>query len=330
LKDITYKIEAEYLSPFAAKSENTRGRARPEEPSDTRTDYQRDRDRIIHSKSFRRLKNKTQVFLSPEGDHYRTRLTHTMEVAQIARSIARLLRLNEDLCEAIALGHDLGHTPFGHAGEKTLSRLTGGYFKHNEQSLRVVDLLENDGAGLNLTREVRDGIVNHKTGTAPATLEGYAVMFADKIAYINHDIDDALRAGVLRAEEIPENLTEILGKSSSMRINTMIMAIYSNSFGKNTVDMEKTVKAATFGLRDFLFERVYRDNEAKSEEEKADRMTELLYAYFLANPDKLPALYAKVSGGNDSVAVCDYISSMTDRYSVHIFKSIFIPASWNL
>jgi dGTPase len=331
LREVTYRIEEQFLSRYASKSRDTKGRDRPEEPCPMRTDYQRDRDRILHSKSFRRLKNKTQVFLSPEGDHYRTRLTHTLDVSQIGRSIARALCLNEDLTEAIALGHDLGHTPFGHAGEATLQRLTGGAFEHSRQSLRVVEVLENNGCGLNLTKEVRNGILNHQLEGNPNTLEGRVVCLADKIAYINHDIDDALRAGLLKNEDLPKDIIAVLGGSSRERINTMIMSIYKASFGKNTVEMEKDIGDATLALRKFLFERVYKDNEAKAEEEKADRMIEILYNFFMKNPARLPEFYLKLSEKyGQSVSVCDYISSMSDRYAVYTFEKYFVPSSWKL
>lgn len=331
MKELTYKIEEQYLSEYATKSINTLGRDKYEEPCSMRTDFQRDRDRIIHSKSFRRLKNKTQVFLSPEGDHYRTRLTHTLDVSQIARSIARSLRLNEDLTEAIALGHDLGHTPFGHAGERTLNRLTDGNFEHNEQSLRVVEVLEKEGEGLNLTKEVRDGILNHQTDGNPMTLEGKAVCFADKIAYINHDLDDSLRARIIKKEQIPVDITAVLGNSSRERINTMIFSVYNCSNGKNYVDMEENIKNATYNLRKFLFEKVYKDNEAKAEEEKADRMLEVLFNFYNEKPDKLPLFYLnlKEKYGLKQV-ISDYISSMSDRYAVYMFQKYFVPLSWRL
>lgn len=331
MRELTYKIEEQFLSAYASKSKDTLGRDREEQPCPMRTDYQRDRDRILHSKSFRRLKNKTQVFLSPEGDHYRTRLTHTLDVAQIARSIARAICLNEDLCEAIALGHDLGHTPFGHAGEKTLQRLTDGQFEHSRQSLRVVEVLENDGKGLNLTKEVRDGILNHQLGAKPMTLEGRAVCLADKIAYINHDIDDAIRAGILKKEDLPQDVIAMLGNTSRERINKMIMSVYKHSNGKNTVDMEGDVKEATLNLRKFLYERVYRDNEAKAEEEKADRMIEVLFRFLTEHPDKMTEYYLSHNCNNGiKQAVCDYISSMSDRYAVYTFEKIFVPLSWKL
>lgn len=331
MRELTYKIEQQFLSEYASKSIDTLGRDSAEQPCIMRTDYQRDRDRILHSKSFRRLKNKTQVFLSPEGDHYRTRLTHTLDVSQIARSIARSLRLNEDLAEAIALGHDLGHTPFGHSGERTLQRLTGGEFEHSLQSLRVVEKLENNGKGLNLTKEVRDGILNHQLKGKPLTLEGRAVCLADKIAYINHDIDDAMRAGLLKPRDLPQDIVSILGSTSRERINTMIMSVYKYSDGKNIVDMEEDIKKATLSLRKFLFDNVYLFSDAKAEEEKADRMIEVLFRFFIKNPQKMPEFYTEICN-KDGVkqAVCDYISSMSDRYAVHIFQKLFVPLSWKL
>jgi dGTPase len=331
LRELTYEKEEKYLSHYAARSKDTKGRVRPEEPCPMRTEYQRDRDRIIHSKAFRRLKNKTQVFLSPEGDHYRTRLTHTLDVSQIARSIARSLMLNEDLTEAIALGHDLGHTPFGHAGEKTLSRMTDGQFEHSRQSRRVVEILENEGRGLNLTLEVRDGIENHQLEGRPMTLEGRVVCLADKIAYINHDIDDALRAGILREEELPKESIALLGRTSRERINAMILSIYKKSFGKNLVDMEDDVKQATLSLRSFLYERVYRDNDAKTEEVKADRMLEAMFGFYLKHEEELPPFYRELRQRFGlKQAICDYIASMSDKYAVYAFSRLFIPSSWKL
>lgn len=327
----TYEKERLFLSPYACFSERTRGREVAEEPCPMRTDFQRDRDRIIHSKSFRRLKNKTQVFLSPEGDHYRTRLTHTLDVSQIGRSIARALSLNEDLTEAIALGHDLGHTPFGHAGERTLKKLTDGKFEHSAQSLRVVEVLENEGRGLNLTFEVRDGIVNHQTGGHPATLEGKVVCLADKIAYINHDIDDAKRAGLLRDEDLPKELVEILGKTNRERINRMIMAVVTESLGKPDVGMEREVYRATYAMRNFLFERVYADDRARTEEIRSDRMLSVLFDFLSGHPEELPPFYRELTQTYPlSQVVCDFISSMSDRYAIHIFQHYFIPSSWNL
>ncbi len=331
LKERTYAIERAFLSPFACMSENTRGRQREEVPCSMRTEFQRDRDRIIYCKSFRRLKNKTQVFFSPEGDHYITRLTHTLDVSQIARSLARALALNEDLAEAIALGHDLGHTPFGHSGERILNKLSEEGFRHNEQSLRVVDVLEKDGRGLNLTFEVRDGILNHKKSGKPATLEGMCVSIADRVAYINHDLDDAVRAGILREEDVPADIREVLGNSSKERINTAITSVFRESAGKDFVRMDRQVEEASEALRAFMFERVYLSGEARGEEEKAERMLSALYGYFTSNPAKLPATYANLAERYGlGQTVCDYLSSMTDRYAVYTFNKIFVPKGWKL
>ena len=329
MKDITIKKENEYLSPFAVRAIDTKGRLFPEEPCPMRTDFQRDRDRIIYSKAFMRLKNKTQVFFSPEGDHYRTRLTHTLDVSQVARSIARMLCLNEDLAEAIALGHDLGHTPFGHAGERCLDKLSSKGFRHNEQSLRVVDVLEKDGKGLNLTFEVRDGILNHKLSTTPATLEGQAVSHADRISYISHDIDDAIRAGIITPSDLPESAVSILGLSTGERINRTIASIYAASNGKNFVKMEDEVSAAMNELREFMFEKVYLIDSAKKEEETAFMMLSALFAYFMNNPEKLPASFvALLERFDKETVVCDYLSSMTDRYAVYIFENVFVPKNF--
>ncbi len=329
IKDRTYAIEDAFLSPYACKSKNTLGRDREEEPCAMRTEFQRDRDRIIYCKAFRRLKNKTQVFFSPEGDHYITRLTHTLDVSQIARSIARTLSLNEDLAEAIALGHDLGHTPFGHSGERILDKLVPSGFKHNVQSVRVVEVLEKDGRGLNLTKEVRDGILNHPKDGNPSTLEGKCVSLADRVAYINHDLDDAIRAGILTANDVPKYVRAILGNSSRERINTAISSIYRNSVGKNFVEMEGEIEEASERLRKFMFERVYFSPTAKGEEEKAERMLTETYRYFIKNPEFLPESYFKLldNYGKEQV-VCDYISSMTDRYAVYTFNRIFVPKGW--
>ncbi|MHC1695452.1 MAG: deoxyguanosinetriphosphate triphosphohydrolase [Eubacteriales bacterium] len=313
------------LSPYAALSQNTSGRDRPEPPCTMRTDYARDRDRILHSKAFRRLMHKTQVFLSPEGDHYRTRLTHTLEVVQIARTIARALSLNEDLTEAIGLGHDLGHTPFGHAGEGVLDELYQNGFKHNEQSVRVVEVLE----GLNLTREVRDGILCHTGERQASTLEGQVVRFADKIAYINHDIDDAVRAGVLRSSDIPAHLTDTLGKSSSERITSMARAVIEASDGRPVVSMTPDVYEAMMEMRDFLFAAVYRNPAAKGEEGKAMQILRWLYLHYVKNYVDMPQEYTKniERDGIDRV-VCDYLAGMTDRYAINVYTSIYIPKSW--
>ncbi|MDY2879329.1 MAG: deoxyguanosinetriphosphate triphosphohydrolase [Candidatus Borkfalkiaceae bacterium] len=331
MKEITFRKENEFFSPYAAFSEKTKGRAREEEACPMRTEYQRDRDRIIYSKAFRRLKNKTQVFFSPEGDHYMTRLTHTLDVAQVARSICRVLDLNEDLAEAIALGHDLGHTPFGHTGERILNRLNPKGFRHNEQSLRVVDVLENDGAGLNLTYEVRDGIVEHKKSGNPHTLEGKVVSLSDRIAYLNHDIDDAVRAGIFTEKDLPREAVEILGGTSRERINNMIFSILRHSGGKDDVGMEEEYRAATECLRKFLFDRVYDDLAAKKEEARAGEMISAMYCHYKSNVDALPGFYRSLLDRYDAdTVVSDYISSMTDRYAVYSFEEIYVPKNFLL
>ena len=325
------KREHLIFSPYASFSDESRGRDRDEEPCPMRTIYQRDRDRIIHCKTFRRLKHKTQVFLAPEGDHYRTRLTHTLEVAQIARSIARALNLNEDLTEAIALGHDLGHTPFGHAGERTLNSLCPMGFAHYKQSIRVVEFLEKDGQGLNLTWEVRDGILNHRTSGNPSTLEGKAVRLSDKIAYINHDIDDGIRAGILKESDIPSEYTDVLGNSTKERLNTMISDIIMNSIGKNDLVLSEPVRKAMTELRKFMFESLYLNPTAKSEEAKADKLITELYRYYVANTDKLPDTYKRFITEFDErpeQVVCDYIAGMSDQYSISKFQEIFVPKAW--
>ena len=331
MRERTLEIEKIFLSQYAKKSAETAGREREEKPCPMRTDFQRDRDRIIHCKSFRRLKNKTQVFFCPEGDNYRTRLTHTIDVTQIARSIARALSLNEDLTEAIALGHDLGHTPFGHSGERVLDKLSPHGFKHNEQSLRVVDFLENDGQGLNLTMEVRDGILNHKVSLMPSTLEGRAVSISDWIAYINHDIDDAIHGGIISPDDLPKSAVKVLGGTSRERINTMIFSIYRASENKPKVEMEPEILEATKILREFMFSEVYFSKTAMREEEKAERMLTGMYEYFASHPDKLPSFYIGVAYryGLDK-SICDYISSMSDKYAYYIYENIFIPKSWGL
>jgi len=322
------KLEIKTLSPYAAKSCETRGRAIQEPKCDIRTDFQRDRDRIIYSKSFRRLKHKTQVFISPEGDHYRTRLTHTLEVSQIARTISRSLRLNEDLTEAIALGHDLGHTPFGHSGEFVLNKICPHGFKHNEHSLRVVDILEKE-KGLNLTFEVRDGIKNHTGKEMPITLEGRIIRYADRIAYINHDIDDAIRGNVISQDDLPKECVKTLGYTSSERINNMVVNIIKNSKDTDDICMDEEFKQAMEELRNFMFEHVYIGSKAKKDEAKAKRMLEELYACFKENPHLLPDEYARMLDNNDvDRVVCDYIAGMTDRYALRKFNEIFIPASW--
>lgn len=332
IREHTENIEKNVLSKYAAFAENSRGRLVSEGKCDIRTDFQRDRDRILHSKSFRRLKHKTQVFLSPEGDHYRTRLTHTLEVAQISRTIARALRLNEDLTEAIALGHDLGHTPFGHCGEEILNEIHETGFRHNEQSLRIVDYLEgrrNNKRGLNLTHEVRDGILNHTGGDKPFTLEGQIVKISDRIAYINHDIDDALRADILSKDIFKEDFFDTLGYNHSERINTMILDIVKNSMEKDEIKMSSDILNAMDELRSFMFKNVYYNPQAKKEERKAKQLVSSLYEYFSKNPDKMSSLRYedfKRSGSLDPVR--DFISGMTDRYAVNIYKEIFVPSFW--
>ncbi len=320
-REFIYLRERDTLSTRAFLTEQTQGRIYPATPDDLRSEFQRDRDRIIHSKSFRRLMHKTQVFLSPEADHYRTRLTHTLEVMQIARTIARALRLNEDLCEAIALGHDLGHTPFGHAGERVLQRCYDAEFTHYRQSLRVVDILEK----LNLTYEVRDGILRHTTGGAQ-TLEGRVIWHADRIAFINHDIDDACRAGILSPDDIPLELRSALGTTHSGRIATMVMSVIEESNKVGDIAVGEEVGDATAELHKFLYERVYFNPAAKGEEGKAEAMLELLYNYFSNNPDKLPEEYRAMLDTEGSARVAaDYISGMTDRYAVNTYKQLFIP-----
>ncbi len=321
--------EEEYLSPYAFLTKNTKGRRHPISPCSNRTEFQRDRDRILHCKSFRRLMHKTQVFFSPTDEHYRTRMTHTLEVTQVARIIARALRLNEDLCEAAALGHDLGHTPFGHAGETAMQRCFSPDFTHYKQSLRVVDLLENDGAGLNLTYEVRDGILNHTGDCMASTLEGVIVKYADRIAYINHDIDDACRAGILTPDDIPRELSDILGHGHSERINTMVTSVVEGSRDKSTIQMTPEVGEATMALRTFLKKRVYTDSIAKAEENKAQELVIALYEYFLEYPEKMPALYQKnIARDGLGRCVCDFISGMTDRYAISLYEDLFIPKVW--
>ncbi len=311
---VTQEIEEQTLCPYATLSKNTKGREEYLPPCDLRTEFQRDRDKIIHSKSFRRLKHKTQVFLAPEGDHYRTRLTHTLEVAQIARTVARALRLNEDLTEAIALGHDMGHTPFGHAGERALDRLCPKGFRHNEQSLRTVDFIDK----LNLTYEVRDGIRYHTGEKKPSTPEGRIVCIADKIAYINHDIDDAIRAGILKKEEIPEKFSEILGNTHSKRINTMITSIVNHSSGGEIL-MEDKIYSAMMDLRQFMFDNVYFNKTAIENEKKIFIIIEKLYNF-----------YKEQSEFNSEQEIVDYIAGMTDRYAISAFEKQFVPKSWDI
>lgn len=317
------------LSPRAFLTENTRGREKPLAPCPNRTDFQRDRDRILHSKAFRRMVHKTQVFLFPVDEHYRTRMTHTLEVTQIARIIARALMLNEDLSEAAALGHDLGHTPFGHAGEAVMQQCYSPEFTHYRQSLRVVEKLERDGEGLNLTWEVRDGILNHTGEDLAATLEGVIVKFADRIAYINHDIDDAVRAGILRMEDIPRDILAVLGEGHGVRVNRMVTAVIEGSADSDTIQMTPEVGEATARLRQFLFENVYYNPIAKAEEMKAMELLARLYEYFVRYPQKMPELYRR-NMRDESVerCVCDYVASMTDRYAIDLYKDLFIPSVW--
>lgn len=329
IRDLFLENEKNTLSPYACLTSESRGREKPLEPCGVRTDFQRDRDRILHSQSFRRLMNKTQVFLAPVGDHYRTRMTHTLEVTQIARIIARSLRLNEDLTEAAALGHDIGHTPFGHAGEFAMQKCFDENFTHYRQSLRVVERLENNGEGLNLTWEVRDGIVNHTGKNMAATLEGVIVKYADRIAYINHDIDDACRAGILTIEDIPEDIRRALGDRHSERINNMVTSIIRESTDKPYIKMEPYIQEASDKLRDFLFERVYRNPVAKSEEKKAQEMLMRLFDHFVKHPDEMPAFY-RGNCENESVerCVCDFLSGMTDRYAIEVYSGLYVPKVW--
>ena len=326
------QMEKENLSTFASLSINSKGRDVKEPQCDIRPVFQRDRDRILHSKAFRRLKNKTQVFLTPKGDHYRTRMSHTLEVSQNARTIAKALRLNEDLVEAIALGHDLGHTPFGHAGERVLNRVTNGQFKHNEQSVRIVEKLEKDGVGLNLTWEVRDGILNHEMNLTPATLEGRIVRLSDKIAYINADFDDGIRAGILCEEDIPLELRKELGFSTKDRLDHLIHDMITNSQGKADITMSKATYQAFLELRKFMFSHLYTNPVAKSEEIKAEAMIEQLYEFYMDHPEVLPEKMKTFleHGESQSRVVCDYISGMTDQYAIDKFYEFFVPVAWQV
>ena len=323
--------EKQYLSPYASYSTDSRGRKKPEPHCDVRPVFQRDRDRIIHCKAFRRLKDKTQVFLSPEGDHYRTRLTHTLEVSQIARTISKSLRLNEDLTEAVALGHDLGHTPFGHAGERALDRVCPLGFEHSEQSVRIVDRLEKRGQGLNLTYEVRDGILNHQTVGRPHTLEGKVVRLSDKISYIHHDMDDAVRAGILREMDVPKEIRDVIGSTPSERLDHFVHDIVTNSMGKNDICMSEPIGNAMQAMRQFMMERVYHNPVAKSEEGKAEVLMETLYEHFMKHIDDLPEEFINLlsEGEPREQVVCDYVGSMTDRFAVALYEDIYIPRSWD-
>ena len=318
------------LSPYASLSAESQGRAHAISDDDLRTCFQRDRDRIIHCKSFRRLKYKTQVFLSPMGDHYRTRLTHTLEVAQVARTLARALRLNEDLTEAIALGHDLGHTPFGHIGETTLNKLMPGGFKHNVQSMRMAERLENDGRGLNLCKETLDGIRNHSGADEPMTLEGWCVRRADRIAYINHDIDDAIRGGILKPFEIPRRCLSVLGQTHGERINTMICDIIRTSEDKPVVAMSDEVSQASDELREFLFAYVYHDDWRKKEEARCDYIVTALFNHYMSHPEQLPGEYLEIvyTEGPERAA-CDFVGCMTDRYAIDQFTALFVPNAFD-
>lgn len=329
--------EKKYLSDYATFSMNSKGRETAEVECDIRTVFQRDRDRILHSKSFRRLKDKTQVFLTPDGDHYRTRLTHTLEVSQNARTIAKALRLNEDLVEAIALGHDLGHTPFGHAGERALNNIllarVGMRFCHNEQSLRTVEVLEKNGHGLNLTFEVRDGILNHQTSLTPSTLEGKIVRLSDKIAYMYHDMDDAIRGGILVERDIPYDICKVLGNKTKDRLDYMIHDIIINSYEQGDIKMSKECEKAMFELRDFMFTNVYRNKIAKAEEDKAEQLIIALFEYYLNNMHRLPEEYTdrmERLGESNERTVADYVGAMTDRFAISLYEELMVPKSWHI
>lgn len=327
IRQRTEMIEDEILSPFAAKSKLSKGRNRDEELCDIRTCYQRDRDRIVHCKAFRRLMHKTQVFISPEGDHFRTRLTHTLEVSQIARTIAFALRLNEDLTEAIALGHDLGHTPFGHLGEEDLNRVVPEGFHHNEQSVRVVETIEKNGEGLNLTKEVLDGMLNHRGSGSPSTLEGKIVQISDKIAYVNHDIDDAIRAGMLTEDMLPKDCTDILGNTLKNRIDFLVRNIIKNSQDVNDIKMDSEVKFALYKLRKFMFDNVYNSGILENERKKYGRFLSVLYGYYLDNFNEVPEEFKKNYNNNTEEyhqerIVADYLAGMTDRFAKNIYESL--------
>jgi dGTPase len=329
IRELYEMSEDRMLSPYAVRSSKSLGRKEQIPDCDIRTCFQRDVDRITHSKAFRRLKKKTQVFLRPMGDHYRTRLTHTLEVSRIARTIARALRLNEDLVEAMSLAHDLGHTPFGHSGEDALNEIVPGGFMHNFQGVRVLERLEKDGTGLNLCREVLDGVLCHTGPDKPSTLEGKVLRLADRIAYINHDIDDAVRAGILKNSDIPGHLSDLLGEEYHSRIDTMVKDVIFNSTGPD-ISMSPGVAAAMDELREFLFENVYRNPVVKGEETNVREMLRRLYFYYLKSPDKLPEEYRLICE-EDGVgrAVCDYIAGMTDSYAVGLFEDLFVPKGWS-
>lgn len=338
LREEQCQREHQFLSVYASFGDGSRGRKRPEIACDMRTPFQRDRDRILHCKAFRRLKHKTQVFIAPEGDHYRTRLTHTLEVAQIARTIARALRLNEDLTEAIALGHDLGHTPFGHAGERALDQVSEIGFRHYEQSLRIVDVLENGGLGLNLTWETRDGILNHPTKGKPSTMEGKIVRLADKFAYINHDIDDAIRGKIISETDLPKQLTTILGTTTKQRLNRLIHDLVSQSLDKDDILMTEQMAETMQAMRQYMFDHVYIGSRAKIEEVKAKRLVKALYDFFYENPQRLPVEYqqkmtesqreGQSEGQVKARVILDYVAGMTDQYAIRKYQELFIPMSW--
>lgn len=331
VREMLEQKEYTTLSEKAQKAAESKGRSYGSEESDVRTCYQRDTDRIVHSKAFRRLMHKTQVFLRPEGDHYRTRMTHTLEVSRIARTIARALALNEDLTEAISLGHDLGHTPFGHAGEIALTEVMDVPFCHNEQSLRVVDKLENNGSGLNLTHETRMGILGHTGDQIPETMEGQVVRISDRIAYINHDLDDAIRAGILSEQDIPRSISYVLGDCHRERINTMVVDMITRTEETGRLEMSSEVVAAMDELRTFLFQKVYRNPVAKGEESKARGIIQALYTYYNNNPEKLPADFIpQLDFDGMSRVVCDYIAGMTDKYAVYKYEEIFVPSAWTV
>ncbi|MBQ1896736.1 MAG: deoxyguanosinetriphosphate triphosphohydrolase [Lachnospiraceae bacterium] len=332
IREMLEEREEMILSPYASLAKKSKGRDVPETECDIRTVYQRDRDRIVHCKAFRRLKDKTQVFLIPEGDHYRTRLTHTLEVSQIARTISKALRLNEDLTEAIALGHDLGHTPFGHAGERALNSVCPFRFKHNEQSVRTVEKLERDGNGLNLTWEVRNGILNHQISCTPATLEGKVVRLSDKIAYIHHDMDDAVRAGVLTEMDVPAEIRAVLGSTPGDRLDAFLHDIITSSSDRNDICMTDSVWKAMRDIRTFMFERVYTNPDIKAEEGKAEELVCTLYDYYLHHPDKLPVENRKMADEGEPLerCVCDFVGAMTDRFAILTYNELFVPKSWEM
>ncbi|HHX49152.1 MAG TPA: deoxyguanosinetriphosphate triphosphohydrolase [Clostridiales bacterium] len=327
MKQKYLEYEKTFLSPYAQKSYESKGRLIKIAECPMRTEFQRDRDRIIHSKAFRRLKHKTQVFISPSSDHFRTRLTHTLEVTQIARTISRCLSLNEDLTEAIALGHDLGHTPFGHIGERVLDDITK-HFRHNEQSLRVVELLEDDGRGLNLTWEVRDGIARHSGPELPRTLEGMVVRISDRIAYLNHDVDDAIAAGLIKESDISQDIEEVLGKGKGVKINTIVKDIIKNSLGKNEIIMSEVCSEAMQKLRMFMFDRVYGAQSAKIEEQRAERLIRSLFNFYKENDLEVPSVYKKNSN-DPQIYITDYIAQMSDNYAIRMFEKYFIPQKWD-